>query len=93
MAWTSAHTVLGELENGLKLVMTTVTTDDAVTTNVDISPLKNIISYFPGKRNCGGVAADDFTFTQSTTQLNRISVDPKEAASDNAVLSILSIGV
>ena len=93
MAWTSVHTILGELENGLKVVMTDITTDDAVTTTVDVIPLKNILYYFPGVKNCGAVAADFFVCTQSTTQLNRISINPNEAASDNAKLAILSIGV
>jgi hypothetical protein len=93
MAWSSTHTVLGELENGLKVVITDITTDDAATTNVDIAPLKNVMFYFPGHKKCGDVAADFFVFTQSTTQLNRISINPNEAASDNAKLEILSIGV
>jgi hypothetical protein len=93
MAWTSAHTILGELENGLKVVISDITTDDAVTTTVDVTPLKNIMFYFPGHKNCGDVAADFYVFTQSATQLNQISINPNEGASDNAKLQILSFGV
>jgi len=93
MAWTSVHTVLGELENGLKIVMTDVVTDSAVTTDVVVKPLKNIYFFFPGLKNCGGTAADFPVVTQSATILNTLSVNPDAAGSTGMKIGILSIGV
>jgi hypothetical protein len=93
MAWTSVHTVLGELENGYKVVMTDVVTDDAVTTDVTVTPLRKILFYFPGLRNCGNVAADFAVVTQSATILNKLTINPNEAASTGMKIGIVSIGV
>lgn len=93
MAWTSVHTVLGELENGYKVVMTDVVADSAVTTDVTVTPLKNIYFYFPGLKDCGNVAADFAVVTQSATILNKLSINPDQGASNAMKIGILSIGV
>lgn len=91
MAWTSAHTVLGEFENGMKVVHTDIIPDDASGTAVAIAPLKTVYSYFPGVKDCG-TTPRTFSFAQSTTQLNKITVTPSGDAT-GALLGIISIGV
>jgi hypothetical protein len=90
--WTSVHTVLGELENGIKVVVTDITTDDAAATAVVVKPLKRIISFAPGIKNCGTQAAASYTCAATANVGNSITITPT-ALADNASLTILSFGV
>ena len=91
MAWTSAHTKLGELENGLKLYMTSVVPDSGAATGVRISPLKTVLAYFPGVADPGDVPT---TFSFALTVGNLITVTSTAGAdATGGLLKILSIGV
>jgi len=89
--WTSAHVVLGELENGLKVIMTNVIPDSGAPTVITISPLVNVLAYFGGIKDCG-TTPRTFKFAQSGTQSNSITVTPSGDASGGLV-GILSIGL
>lgn len=91
MAWTSVHTVLGELENGMKVVMTEIVPDSDVATAVVVSPLETIVSYFGGIKD-PGTTPRTFSFAQSATLLNTITVTPSGDAS-GGLIGLLSIGV
>jgi hypothetical protein len=91
MVWTSAHTILGEFENGRKLVQTVVTPDSGAATGVRISPLKEVYTYFPGVRHPGTVPT---TFSFALTVGNLITVTSLAGAdASGGSLAILSIGV
>lgn len=91
MAWTSAHTILGELENGIKVVMTNVVPDSDVTTAVVIKPLRSIISYFPGVKDPGD-APVTFAFSATASTLNSIDINPSGDAT-GGLIGILTFGV
>jgi hypothetical protein len=91
MAWTSAHTLLGELENGVKLVYTQVVPDSAVATAVVISPLETVITFFGGIKDPGTVPTTAI-FEQSATQSNSITITPAGDMS-GGVIGILSMGL
>jgi hypothetical protein len=91
MAWTSAHVRLGELENGLKLYMTTITPDSGVATAVTISHLKTVLAYFPGIVHPGAAPT---TFSFALTAGNIITVTSTAGAdASGGSIRILSIGV
>jgi hypothetical protein len=92
MAWTSAHTILGELENGVKVVLTDISTDDASATAVVISPLKTIFSYFPSIKDCGTQAAAGYTVAATANVQNSLTITPT-ALADNAKLAVISFGL
>jgi hypothetical protein len=91
MAWTSTHTVLGELENGLKVVMTDVVPDSAVSTAITVNPLKTVVSYFAGIKDCG-TTPRTIIFAQSTTQLNKITFTP-DGDMSGGLIGMISIGL
>lgn len=91
MAWTSTHTILGELENGVKLVLTDVVPDSDVTTAVVITPLKTIYFYYPGIKD-PGTTPRTFEFSATASTTNSIDINPSGDAS-GGVVSILSFGV
>ena len=91
MAWTSVHTVLGELENGTKVVMTNVVPDSDAATAISVSPLKYIYYYFGGIKDCG-TTPRTYKFAQSATVGNSITITPSGDASGGLV-GILSFGV
>lgn len=92
MATTSVHTVLGELENGTKVVMTNVVPDatiGAITLTID--PLKSIYAYFPGIKDCGTIATT-VQFAQSAT-LGNVITATTAASMAGGLIGILSFGV
>jgi hypothetical protein len=85
------HTVLGELENGTKVVLTDIIPADATANAVVISPLKTIYSYFPGIKDCG-TTPRTVSFAQSATILNTITVTPG-GDMVGGLIGIISFGV
>lgn len=91
MAWTSAHTILGELENGIKVVLTDIVPDSDVTTAISIAPLTKVLYFFPGIKDPGDVAVT-FAFSATTSVNNSIDVNPSGDATGGLV-GLLSFGV
>jgi hypothetical protein len=91
MAWTSVHTVLGEMENGTKVVMTDVVPDSDAATLIRVAPLKTIYSYFGGIKDVG-TTPRTVSFAQGANLLNTITVTPSGDMS-GGVIGILSFGV
>jgi hypothetical protein len=90
MAWTSAHVRLGELENGLKLYMTTITPDSGAATAVTISHLKTVLAYFPGIVHPGTTPQ---TFGFALTAGNVITVTPSGNPIAGSSIRVMSVGV
>jgi len=85
------HTVLGELENGTKVVLTEIIPADATANIVVIKPLKKIYSYFPGVKDCG-TTPRVVSFAQGASLLNRITVTPG-GDMVGGLIGIISFGV
>ena len=82
--------VLGELDNGLKMVLTTATLDAGITiSQLTVSPLSRIVSFFPTfKKNTTNTVGCIFT---AGTLANQVGVNPV-ASNSTGIIEILSFG-
>jgi hypothetical protein len=90
--YTQTDTVLGKLTNGRKLVMTEISSTDAVNqaaTTITVKPLAHIIAY-----TIGLAIPSLFTFAcvdGSATAPNTITITPS-APPNGATLQIIAVG-
>jgi hypothetical protein len=96
VAWaaTYAHKVLGTLDNGKKIVNTTVTMGAGAGEDagmITITPLKRIDKYVVSWKT--HKAAEPLTIFAAGTNQNQVSLTPGTGGIGNAVFEILAFGV
>lgn len=88
--YTQTDTILGNLTNGRKIILTTVTVTNGGLdlTVITVKPLRRILSWVIGLRS---PLAVDFDTLAGAALLNTVSINPTGDAT-GAVLEILSVG-
>ena len=92
-AHTDAHTILGKLTNGRKIVSTLVTVTDAnngTATSITISPLVRVVKFMAAPQ-LNGAPAGIIGWTATGT--NNIIIGTPAASANGDVFEIISIGI
>jgi hypothetical protein len=89
--WSWDHDILGELSNGMKVIITNIHGGWGDKQTIRIDPIEAVYGYFPGVKNIGFVSTL-FTIENFPDHSNIMYIQA-DADADGAELSIISFGV